>query len=107
MGGLTYRLLGPLEIRDGAAEVALRGGQQRKLLAILLLHEGEAVSSDRLIEELWAGRPPSGAAKTLRSYVSRLRAALGDDVVRSQPPGYVLEMQPTQLDARRFESLLG
>jgi hypothetical protein len=62
---LTYLILGPLEVRDGETEVALRGGQQRKLLAIMLLHNGEAVSSDRLIDELWHGNPPeTGCART-------------------------------------------
>jgi DNA-binding SARP family transcriptional activator len=60
---LRYLILGPLEVRDGRAAVPLRGGQQRKLLAILLLHHGEAVSSDRLIEGLWDGKPPDTAAK--------------------------------------------
>ena len=74
---MRYLILGPLEIRDGATEVALRGGQQRKLLAILLLHDGEVVSSDRLIDELWAGKPPGTAAKALQGYVSSLRKQLG------------------------------
>jgi len=40
---LRYLILGPLEVREGGSHVALRGGQQRKLFAILLLHRGEAV----------------------------------------------------------------
>jgi DNA-binding SARP family transcriptional activator len=103
---LEVRILGPLEVlRDGVAlEVGPR--RHRALLALLLLSANRVVSADRLIEELWAGRPPEGAAKTLRSYVSRLRAAVGEDVVRSRAPGYLLEIDPERLDARRFERLL-
>ena len=99
-------MLGPLEVlRDGVAlEVGPR--RHRALLALLVLSANRVVSADRLIEELWAGRPPDGAPKTLRSYVSRLRAAIGDDVVRSRTPGYLLEIDPDRLDARRFERLL-
>ena len=99
-------MLGPLEVlRDGVAlEVGPR--RHRALLALLVLSANRVVSADRLIEELWAGRPPEGAPKTLRSYVSRLRAAIGDDVVRSRTPGYLLEIDPDRLDARRFERLL-
>jgi predicted ATPase/DNA-binding SARP family transcriptional activator len=103
---LEVRILGPLEVlRDGVAlEVGPR--RHRALFALLLLSANRVVSADRLIEELWAGRPPEGAPKTLRSYVSRLRAAVGDDVVQSRTPGYLLEIDPDQLDAGRFERLL-
>jgi predicted ATPase/DNA-binding SARP family transcriptional activator len=103
---LEFRILGPLEVlRDGEAlEIGPR--RHRALLARLLLSANRVVSAERLIEDLWAGRPPSGAAKTLRSYISRLRAVLGDEVVRSQAPGYVLEMEQDQLDAHVFEGLL-
>ena len=50
----------------------------RALLAIMLLHASEEVPSDRLVEDLWAGRPPATAPKLLQGYVSRLRKALGE-----------------------------
>ena len=103
---LELRILGPLEVlRDGVAlEVGPR--RHRALLVLLVLSANRVVSADRLIEELWAGRPPAGAPKTLRSYVSRLRAVVGEDVVRSRAPGYLLEIEPDELDSRRFERLL-
>lgn len=71
-------------MRDGVPlEVGAR--KHRALLALLLLRANRVASADELIEELWAGRPPPGAAKTLRSYVCRLRATIGDEVVRSRP----------------------
>jgi DNA-binding SARP family transcriptional activator len=103
---LRYLILGPLEVRDGETEVALRGGQQRKLLAILLLHSGEAVSSDRLIEELWDGKPPETAAKALQGYVSSLRKQLGPEAVETVGAGYRLEVAPADTDAGHFGALL-
>jgi len=103
---MRYLILGPLEVRDGETDVALRGGQQRKLLAILLLHAGGAVSSDRLIDELWDGKPPETAAKALQGYVSSLRKQLGPEAVETTGAGYRLEVAAGDLDARRFEELL-
>ena len=70
-------LLGPLEVRGRTGSVALGGGQQRSLLALLLLHANEVVSADRLIDALWGATPPPTAAKSVQVYVSRLRKALG------------------------------
>lgn len=106
MSELRYLILGPLEIRDGAIDVAVRGGQQRKLLAILLLHDGEVVSSDRLIDELWAGNPPGTAAKALQGYVSSLRKQLGPEAIETVGAGYRLKVAAEQVDVREFEELL-
>ena len=103
---MRYLILGPLEVRDGETDVALPGGQQRKLLAILLLHSGEAVSSDRLIEELWDGKPPETAAKALQGYVSSLRKQLGPETVETVGAGYRLTVAPEDIDAHLFEELL-
>ena len=106
MGRLSYLILGPLEVRDGKTALALRGGQQRRLLAILLLHAGEAVSSDRLIDELWHGKPPHTAAKALQGYISSLRKQLGQDAVETVGSGYRLRVAAEDVDAHRFEELL-
>jgi DNA-binding SARP family transcriptional activator len=103
---MRYLILGPLEVREGETDVELRGGQQRKLLAILLLHSGEAVSSDRLIEELWNGKPPETAAKALQGYVSSLRKQLGPESVETVGAGYRLKVAPGDVDTHRFEELL-
>ena len=85
----------------------LGGARQRALLAILLLHRNEVVSADRLIEELYDGRPPPTAAKSLQAHVSRLRGALRpEDRLHTRPGGYVLEVAPDELDADRAARLL-
>lgn len=101
---MQFRILGPLEVVERDA-LPLGGGKQRAVLAILLLHRGEVISSERLIEELWGERPPATAAKTLQGYVFHLRRALGDGLLHTRRAGYELELAPDQLDADEFERL--
>ncbi len=72
---MDFRILGPLEVLDEGRPVALGGSRQRALLALLLLHANETLSTDRLIDELWGERPPAKAAKTVQ--VQRLASAQG------------------------------
>jgi predicted ATPase/DNA-binding SARP family transcriptional activator len=103
---VDFRLLGPVEAMRNRASLALGGRRQRALLALLLLERGRPVSSNRLVEELWQGHPPPGAATTLRSYVSRLRTVLGADApVTAGPAGYALEVAVDRVDSHRFERL--
>jgi DNA-binding SARP family transcriptional activator len=104
---MEFRLLGPLEVRKDERVIPVGGAKQRALLAMLLLRANEVVSRDRLIDALWAERPPGTADRSLDHQVSRLRKTLepsGMLVTRSG--GYVLEVEPEQIDARRFERLL-
>src|SRR5215218_4178375 len=75
-------------------------------MALLLLHAGEVVSTDRLIEELWAGKPPKAAVGSLQNLISDLRKALGRELVRTRQPGYVLDVEREQVDLHRFERLV-
>jgi DNA-binding SARP family transcriptional activator len=113
---MDYRILGPLDVRKGGETIGLGGDKQRTLLAILLLHAGEVVSADRLIDELWGERPTPTALKALQVHVSRLRKALDDDgdsaagsadrrlVTRSH--GYLLRVEPGETDLDRFRGLV-
>jgi DNA-binding SARP family transcriptional activator len=103
---MEFRILGPLEVSDEGGQVPLGGGKPRALLAVLLLHPNEVVSADRLIDELWGEDPPEGAAAVLRVNVSRLRKALPEDVLTTRSPGYVIRVEPDQLDLHRFERLV-
>jgi len=104
---VDFRILGPLEVARDGAPLALGAAQQRALLAVLVLHRGEVVSVDRLVDELWGERPPAAAAKTVQVYVSQLRKALGAGVIVTQGRGYRLAAAPGQVDAARFEALAG
>jgi DNA-binding SARP family transcriptional activator len=102
---VEFRVLGPLEVLDDSIGLALGGAKQRAVLAILLVHRGEVVSSDRLIDELWGEHPPATAAKTLQGYVSHLRKALGPGVLETVGHGYRVTLAPDQLDVAQFERL--
>jgi predicted ATPase/DNA-binding SARP family transcriptional activator len=106
MRGVEFRLLGPLEVVAEGRVVPLDAAKPRALLAILLLHADEPVSRDLLIEELWAGRPPSSATKVLQTYVSQLRRALGSSVIGTLPSAYELRADAASLDLLRFEELV-
>ena len=105
---MRFGILGSFEVADDQGRgVALGAPKHRAVLAILLLHAGEVVSSDRLIDELWGERPPATAAKTLQVYVSNLRKALGDGLLVTRGHGYLLQTAPGQVDLDRFEGLVG
>jgi len=110
---IDFRILGPLEVHVRGRAVDLGGPKPRALLAILLLHAGGVVSADRLLDELWGETPPRTANHLLHVYVSSLRKALAlpaldgsRPVLLSRPPGYLLDLEPEELDAHRFEHLL-
>jgi DNA-binding SARP family transcriptional activator len=101
---IEFRILGPLEVVDHEP-LSLGGHKQQAVLAVLLLHRGEAVAADRLIEAVWAGRAPATAAKTLQVYISNLRKPLGDGLLVTQGRGYLLAADSDQIDSDRFEKL--
>src|SRR6266705_4992730 len=106
MSTMEFRVLGPLEVRDGDRAADVGAGRQRMLLAILLLHANEVVSTDRLIEALWDGHPPPTAAKSLQAHVSQLRKLVGQDSLLTRAPGYTLRVERGQVDASRVEDLV-
>src|SRR5207244_680310 len=104
-----FCVLGPLQVAANGTFLPLGGAKQRAVLALLLLHPNEVVSTDRLIDELWGDPPPESAANMLQGYVSHLRKTLepgrgrGEhELLVSRAPGYALQIRPDQLDAERF-----
>jgi DNA-binding SARP family transcriptional activator len=107
---VRFRILGPLEVWTGQDWGGIGAPKWRALLAALLLNRGQAVSTDRLIVELWGDDPPERAANLVSVYVLRLRRVLGDPegrVLTTRAPGYQLLLDPGDLDAERFETLAG
>src|SRR3954451_6596573 len=112
--GMQIRVLGPLEVRGAGQPLALGGVQQRAVLAMLALHLNEAVTTDFLVDGLWGEQVPASATNTVQVYVSRLRKALqavkesdgaGGAVLLRRGSGYLLELDPEQLDLHRFGRL--
>lgn len=102
---MDFRILGPLEVVDGGRPVSIRRGKEQALLAYLLLHANQVIPSERLIDELWGEQPPATAPKILQNAVSHLRKQLGDGRLLTRDPGYLLKLDPDELDANRFERL--
>jgi DNA-binding SARP family transcriptional activator len=103
---MEFRLLGPLDVVDQDRSLELGGRRQRALLAVLLLHANDVVSTERLIDQLWGESPPPTGAKGVQVYVSRLRKQLGDGRLVTRAPGYVLRVDPSELDLACFERLV-
>jgi WD40 repeat protein/serine/threonine protein kinase/DNA-binding winged helix-turn-helix (wHTH) protein len=104
---MRFRVLGTLEVSGETGEpVALGGPKQRSVLAHLLIRANSFVPADELIDQIWGESPPATARKTLQGYVTHLRKALGPERLEWRSPGYVIHVDPEELDSTRFESLL-
>jgi DNA-binding SARP family transcriptional activator/tetratricopeptide (TPR) repeat protein len=110
LGGGLFRVLGTVEVRAGEAWTSVNAAKWRALLAMLLLHPGQPVSSDRLIAALWDEDPPRRALNLLSVYVHQLRKLIGEDgskILITRAPGYQVVLAPGDLDAEVFAARLG
>jgi DNA-binding SARP family transcriptional activator/WD40 repeat protein/molybdopterin-guanine dinucleotide biosynthesis protein len=104
---VRFKVLGSISAETDGAAVAIGGPRQRRLLGLLVLARGQTVSVDRLVDALWPdGDAPEGAARSVMTYVSRLRAALGDGQVVTAGAGYRLPCEQATIDAYEFAALV-
>ena len=104
---MEFRILGPLEVVGDLGAISLGGPQQRRVLAALLSDPGYVLTYERLVEVLWPDDDaPGNARRSAITYVSRLRAALGDGVIETTDAGYVLDASTSSIDAERFIALV-
>lgn len=106
MASLDFRVLGPLEVRRNGQPIAIAAPRQRALLGLLLLHANDPVSQDELIEQLWGEDAPPTARASLQNQVHALRRLLGAETLERKHGGYVLHVEPGELDLERFERLV-
>ena len=102
---MEFRLLGPLAAVHAGTRIELGGPRERAVLAALLLRANEIASMAHLVESVW-DRPPASPKTNLRTYVSSLRRRLGRDRVHTREGGYLLRVEPGELDLTCFEDLL-
>ena len=106
---VEFGVLGPLEVRFDGVPRPLGGPRQRALLGMLLCDANRVVSRDRLIEELVGREATDRPDNVLRVQVSRLRKVLADGDAEprliARFPGYLLRVEPGELDLHRFEYL--
>jgi DNA-binding SARP family transcriptional activator/DNA-binding GntR family transcriptional regulator len=100
-----FRILGPLEVAADGAPLPLSTGKASALLVRLLLDVNQTVSMDAIIDSLWGEVVPASAIKMVHVYVSQLRKVLAPGVLRTRPPGYVLEVAPEALDLGQLTRL--
>jgi DNA-binding SARP family transcriptional activator len=111
---MEFRILGPTVVLDGERRVPLPSGRGRALLALLVLHAGEPVSADRLIDELWGEAPPATARTVVHGLVSRLRRLLepgrakarAGALLQTSGSGYRIAIEPEAVDAHRFKRMI-
>ncbi len=106
-----YQVLGPLRVVDDGRVSSINARKVATLLAVLLIEENRVVSNEQLIAELWGYAPPRRAMAGLHVYVSQVRRFLviagrdGSHLV-TRSPGYLLTVEPDDLDALVFQRLL-
>jgi DNA-binding SARP family transcriptional activator len=106
---MEYLILGPLQVRTDGRPVDLGPRRRREVLALLLLHAGELLPLERIVDELWPEGPPATATKVIQNAISGLRRSLGEEVsgaLETRDGGYVLHVRPGELDVERFEERL-
>jgi DNA-binding SARP family transcriptional activator/streptogramin lyase len=103
---MEFLILGPLEVVDDGRSIPLAGTKQRVLLSLFLLNANRLISADRLIDELWEGRPPESAGKALQVHISQLRKVIGAERIETRGHGYLLRIDRGELDAERLAEAL-
>jgi DNA-binding SARP family transcriptional activator/WD40 repeat protein len=106
---MDFGVLGALSVTDGGRPIALGGPIQRRLLAALVAHAPQSVSSEVLVDDLWGESPPATAVRTLHSHVARLRDTLGrdsDHAIETLDGNYRLTLERGAVDAWVFEDLV-
>src|SRR5687767_13059316 len=103
---LRIGVLGPFEVEIDGQPVVVSTGRLRSLLAVLAMAAGRTVLVDSLIDAVWGSALPNNARRVMQVYVTRLRSALGAERIGTVSRGYVLNVDPDNVDALRFERLL-
>jgi DNA-binding SARP family transcriptional activator len=103
---VEFRLLGPLEVQDGAKTLQLGGPKQRTVVALLLLRAGQVVSVDALTDALWGDHPPRTSSTAIHNLVGEARKLLGAERLVTRAPGYVLHVDEDELDVNQVRSLV-
>src|SRR4051812_8386776 len=104
---MEFRTLGELEVWHADTPVPVRGAVQRSVLTLLLLRANAVVRMEDLVEELWGPSAPTTAPKMIQNAISKLRKSGMAEILATRAGGYMLQVEPEQVDATRFERLGG
>jgi DNA-binding SARP family transcriptional activator len=112
-GRARFRLLGPLEVHKDGRDVAPTAPKVMQLMALLLFRPGRVVPTDTIVDELWSSGPPRSVRSIVQTYVYQVRrcieqhglAADVDAMLVTRPSGYLLQVEPDQIDVFEFQRL--
>ena len=107
---VNVSVLGPLAVEANGVPVHVAGPHRRRLLALLASMPGRLASVDLIVDSLWGEDPPPSATKTVQAHVARLRRSLapaGVELIETAPGGYLLAVEPSAVDAVRFDEFAG
>jgi len=103
---VEFRILGSIDVRAGQRTLVVKGPKTRTLLALLACTPARPVSTEQIVDALWAMAPPAGTKAAIHTCVSALRRTLstpGREVLVRCPGGYLLDVPPESVDLWRFE----
>lgn len=111
---MRFNVLGPLEVLSDGTDIPIRGLQQRALLGVLLLRANSVVSINEIVAAIWGDDRPSTARKMVQNSVAGLRRAFqavgepadGKAALNTTVPGYMLRIEPEQLDLTEFHEFV-
>ncbi|HEV7979584.1 MAG TPA: AfsR/SARP family transcriptional regulator [Amycolatopsis sp.] len=113
-GAVRFRVLGPLEMIKDDIDHAPTTPKILQLTAMLVTRPGKLVHTDTIVHELWPDDPPRSVRKTMHTYIHHLRRCIernrlstdSEAMLVTKAPGYVLRIDPAQVDVSRFQHLL-
>src|SRR6266699_5710960 len=104
---VQIRLLGPVDVALDGGSRPVNGLRRKAVLAALALHDGQVVSTDRLVDVVWGASAPPTVVNSLQTHISYLRGVLGSrEAILARPPGYLVNLGDDGTDARAAERLL-
>ena len=107
---MELRILGSVELVVGPLRAKVGGPREHVVLAVLALNVNRVTSIEHLIDAVWGEQPPSTARGQIQGCVSALRKLFSEagrpDAIDTRPVGYVLNLDPADLDSERFGQLV-
>nr|BFE87103.1 hypothetical protein GCM10020093_097040 [Planobispora longispora] len=103
---MEFRIMGPLEVRDGTRDRTPTAPKHRDLLAIFVLNARRPLTVERLRALLWPHEEGERSDSLVRGYIGQLRRLIGKDVITTVAGTYTLAVGEDQLDLDRFRRLV-
>ncbi|WP_194909310.1 BTAD domain-containing putative transcriptional regulator [Catenulispora rubra] len=112
-GRIRIRVLGRFTILRGDVVVEMNSPLQQAVLGLLAVRHGRVVTVQDLVDALWYEDPPRTCRELVHTYIGQVRRVLEPEsqagergrLLRSTGGGYLLTVDPEQLDLAAFDRL--